>query len=1090
MQRISHRQWFWVLTVCAFLPLGVMIASRASAQTVTGSIYGTVADPSGAIIPNATVTVINVDTQEAHTTKSSGSGAYVFPVLGPGTYKVSAKAPGFKTVIQNNVRLAANQNADVSFAMTAGAVQTTVTVEAGTTLVDTRESTISTTIDQQRVQDLPLVDRNPLDLVTLVPGVTNYDTAAPSLLGSLSNFQFSSNGLPANYNSYYLDGSYDTALFRGGGNLLPNPDALSEFSILTSNQGTEFGRYPGAVVNAITRSGNNQFHGVAYDFLRNTIFNTKSYFDNVVTPLHYNIFGAGVGGPAIRDKLFFFLSYQGTADNTDQTVPSTAIVVPSALEREGDFAQSTKKPTKTGCAAGQKPVAPATICMDPVAAALLQYIPQAVTSVNGVNYPAQQNGVANTEADQGVARLDYQLNPAHKLQFTFFQSHGTVMYPNGNHTGQIFDYGGANYDFMQSNYIVGDTWIISPHAVNSFRGTYVLNHIVAVPSIAGARLANLGSTIPEGDPQGLSIPPSFNVTGYWIMGNQGSEYTTLGNLTYGINDNLDYTHGRHSAKFGGELIENRFPYASVNDGSTMNTANGSYTGNALADFEEGHMNKFTQDSGLFARLYNLDPSLYAQDDWRLTHRLTLNLGVRWEVFYPWSGQGQDATFVPGVQSQRFPTAPLGLVFNGDPGIPDGIAHASYLRFAPRIGFADDVWGNGRMSLRGGYGIYYSINPPLYAGDLRQEPFTLTLSLSSTSSIVDPYTGISPYNGVSPFGTPFNPASPTFESGATLYSLDPHTSATPYVQEYNLAIEQQLATNWSMQIAYVGNTGRKFLLARDENSAVYAPGATTSTANIQSRRPYQPEGEIDLFDNILNNNYNSLQASITRQFSHGFSLLANYVWSKALDTEDPSPAGGAGLTLANEYDPAMDYGLSINDIRQSFVASYLYALPDVMRWGLFGKEALSGWQINGITTLQKGTPFNVLSNVDTNFDGVQSDRPNTVGNPSLGSGRSRAQKVAEYFNTAAFAVPPTGQLYGNTQRNSLIGPGYVDTDLSAFKKFALPWENSDLLFRGEAFNLFGNVNLNAPGSTLGTATYGVISGSGPGRIVQFALKYEF
>lgn len=1080
MHKRRHLPWALALTTLTILALSAISGNHASAQTITGSIYGTITDPTGAVIPNAEIAAINIGTNEVHTTKSNGTGAYVFSLLNPGEYKVSSSETGFKTVIQSDVRLAANQNINVSFVMTPGATQSTVTVQAGTTLVDTRESTVSTTIDQRRIEDLPLVGRSAYDLVSLVPGIVNYKASAQ--IGDVNGTQFSTNGLPGDYNTFYLDGSFDTEFYRGGGGIIPNPDALAEFSILTSNQDAAFGRDPGAVVNTITRSGSNHYHGVAYDFLRNADLNAKNYFANSVTPLVYNVFGGGFGGPAIRNKFFYFLSYEGTRIHTPAFVASSSLIVPSALERQGNFSQSAKKPTSTGCAPGQSPVAPATICIDPVAAALLAYVPLPSDSTN---HPLQQTAPANTSADQGVARLDYQLNAAHKLQFTFFQSRGNSITPNAG-GNNIYDYGGGSDVADQSNYIIGDTWVISPSLVNSIRGSYMLNKFIQVPN-AGARLADLGSAIPEGDKLGLSTQPGMNISGYFHLAGAGT--ANQAQLMYGVSDTLIYSRGRHTAKFGGELMESRYQETTVWNGSTINTFTGSSTGNALADFEEGHINAFTQNSGVYHRTHAFDPSLYAQDDWHITRRLTLDLGVRWEVFYPLHGQGDTGTFVPGVQSMRFPTAPVGLLFPGDPGVPDGVLRASYKRFAPRVGFAADVFGNGRLAVKGSYGIFYSVDRETLSGNLVQEPFELQIGLSKTNSLVNPYSGISPYNGASPFAS-FDPkANPSFVAGAGLDGLKPYTAATPYVQEYNLSVQQQLGANWSMQIGYVGNVGRKFIHPRDENSPIYAPGASASNISIQSRRPYQPEGAIEEYDPSNNMNYNSLQVTLTKQFAHGFSLLGSYVWSKNFDIADVAPGGGAALTLADENNQAMDYGLSANDLPQRFIASYLYALPSVRRFGILGKEVLSGWQVNGITTLESGSPFNIVSNRDTNFDGVNTDRPEVTGNPRLGSGRSRSQKIAGFFNTAAYALPTTGNLYGNSRRNPLLSPGYVNTDLSAFKRFAIYGERN-LLFRAEMFNAFNNVNLNAPNGTLGNANFGKITSAGSPRIAQLALKLEF
>ena len=1072
----QHQSHLKSMISAVLLCIGLIFTGHAVAQTITGSIYGTVADSSGAVVPDASITVTNVGTNEEHTTKSNGAGQYIFPVLSPGNYQVSSVASGFNQTIQNDVRLSANQNVNVSFAMKIGEATTTVKVMAGTTLVDTRGSTISTTIDQLRIQALPLVNRSAYDLIALVPGITKF---VPSTqIGEPNGVQFSSNGLTANFNSFYLDGSFNSSFYRGGGNVIPNPDALQEFSIITSNQNAEFGRNPGAVVNAITRSGTNQFHGVAYDFLRNSDLAAKNYFANNVTHLVYNVFGAGIGGPAIHNKLFFFLNYQGTRINTPAIVTSSSIVVPSTLERQGDFSQSAKKPTGTYCGAQY------VVCTDPVAVALLQYIP---LPINAAGNPAQQNAPANTSADQGVARLDYQLNDAHKLQFTFFQSRGYSQNPalGGN---QTFALSRGSIYANQSNYVLGDTWIISPHAVNSFRGFYTLNKFITQP-IPGGRLADLGSLMPEGNPQGLTLQPRFAITGYLNVGTNSGSNLNQSQLQYGISDTLDYLIGRHSFMFGGAFVESKYQETGVYNGSTITTFTGSSTGNALADFMEGRANSFTQNAGTYYRTHAPDPSLFVQDNWRATRRLTLDLGVRWELFYPLAGQKAVGTFVPGVQSTRFPTAPLGLLSVGDPGVPDGILHVSYKRFAPRVGFSDDILGNGRLALKGAYGIFYAVNQETFAGNLTQEPFTLSIALNKTTSLVNAYTGIAPFNGVSPFPYKLDPANPTFVAGASLDGLKPYTSATPYVQEYNLALQQQFGDNWSAQVAYIGNVSRKFYYPRDENAPVYIPGATTANTSIQARRPYQPVGSISMYDPSNSSSYNSLQVSVTRRFANHFSLLASYVLSRDLNIADVAPTAGAAFVLANQNDPAMDYGLSNNHVPQTFVASYLYALPAVKRFGLFGKEVLSGWQINGITTIQSGSPFNVLSNKDTNFDGIATDRPNVTGNPRFGSGRSRSQKIAGYFNTAAYSLPAAGQLYGNSSRNPFIGPGFVNTNLSAFKRFAI-YKESDLLFRGEVFNVFNNVNLSNPNGTFGTANFGKIIAAGDPRIVQLALKLEF
>ena len=1080
----------WRKSLISWIGMSVVLClilfsgNPVSAQTTTGSIYGTVSDPSGAVIPNAVVTVRNVQTGITHTAQSNGSGNYVFPALDPGDYTVSTQVKGFQAQTQTGIRLDANQNVHVSFTLQTGSQSQTVTVSAATTLVDTRESQLGNTVDQKRIEDLPLNGRNAYDLVQLVPGVTHYSAAAT--IGDQNGTQFSDNGIRSNYDTFYLDGGFDTEIFRNGGNLIPNPDALQEFRILTGNFDAEFGRDPGGVVNMITRSGTNQYHGLAYDYLRNNVLNAKNYFNNEVTPLKQNQFGGNFGGPIKRNQAFFFLSYEGLRIITTQIVPSTLITLTPA-EAKGDLSAPTVNPTPvlpagTNCGTAKAPV----ICpaaLDPVAQNLIKFVPLEDPTTGR---PPEQFASANTTSNQGLARVDYQLTSRHELSGMFFTSHGTSVNPTQGFN-KILDFSGATNYENQTNAVASDQWIISPNALNSLHFFYTLNH-----HIVGNRFNydwhSLGSNVAEGAL--VSDQPQFGINGYWTMGLGGNGLLNQSQQVFGGFDTFNWTHGNHTVKFGGSFIWNKYAETSVFLGSGLLTFTGSTTKNALADFLLGKANTFVQNSGAFHRLHQPDPSLFIQDNWKATQRLTLNLGLRWEVFPPLSGQNNLGTFEANVQSKRFPTAPLGLLSTGDPGVPDGVLHTSWTKFAPRVGFAYDVFGDGKTALRGAYGIFYAASQETFTGNLEQQPFVLSVTTSKTPNLVNPYAP-----GPDPFPYVVDLQNPRYTSGSTIASLPPNESSVPYVQEFNLALQQQLSTNWSMQIAYVGNISRKFYLLRDQNSPVYVPGASISTAGLNARRPYQPTpttytfGEITEYDPASNGNYNSLQATLTRVFAHRFSLLASYVWSKTMDDVSVDPASATIPQLVNENNVGYDYGLSDQDVPQRFVASYLWAAPDVRRWSWIGKEVLSGWQINGITTLQSGSPFNVTSGKDTNLDGVNNDRPNQVGIPALSGSRSRGAKIQEFFNTSAFVQLPPDTPYGDVKRNSLIGPGYVNTDLSAFKDFALPKE-STLQFRGEIYNLFNNVNLLNPISIMTSPKFGQITGANVPRIVQFALRYSF
>lgn len=1081
MNRCGRATMAGRLALALALILFAWIAS-SHAQSTTGSIYGTVTDATGAVIQNASVTLTNTATNAVLKTTTNSAGAFVFPVVDPGDYTVTATANGFQSKTQTGIVLAASQNVNASFTLAVGTVTNKVTVEAAATLVDTRESQIGETINQRSIEALPTVNRSAYDLVDTVPGVTSY--SPPAATGDTTGVEFVTNGIRPNFNSFYLDGALDTEIFRGGGSPIPDPDALQEFRMLTSNFDAEFGRYPGAAVNVITRSGANQYHGTAYDYLRNNILNAKPYFQTSVPRLVQNTYGAGFGGPLKRDKLFYFLSFEGQHIGQSTIENIASIIVPTALERQGNFTQSPKRPKTSLC--------PGYICpVSPVIAHILPLLPAPDPakpgSANG-DHPLTQESAPNPiNMDQGTARLDDQLNAAHKLQFTYFNQQGSgYNWTAGANT--LFDYSGIATHDGQSNYILGDTWIVSPYAVNNLRLYYSLNKWVSTNAVSGYHWSDMGSHIQDGG-GGVTTQPQMTVTGFMgTIGVGGSGPGNQSQLSYGIQDTYNWTRGNHTLKFGGgfNLIKYDETNSFLND-AKMTFNNSAPTGEALSSWIMGKPYTFNQNNGSLHRLHSPDPSLFAQDDWRVSHRLTLDMGVRWEVYYPYAGQNNLGTFAAGVQSKRFPTAPLGVLSAADPGVPDGILHVSYTKFAPRVGFAYDVLGNGRTALRGGYGIFYSASQETMIGNLEQAPFSLSIALSPVPSNVT-VEQIYGSDAADPFPYKVNLQNPEFPKGASYGGLPPNSSAIPYVQEYNLTLEQQYGANWSSRISYVGNMGRHFYIARDQNAPVFVAGASTP-GNAQSRRPLSSYSSIGLLDPSSNSSFNSLQLVLTRRFTHGFSINASYVWEKEFDISSGDPGSFTSYSLANEYCVACDRGLSALEVPQAFVASYIYRLPQLHRWGLIGNELLDGWQINGITTLTSGSPFNVLSNVDSNADGITTDRPNIVGDPALHGGRSRTAKIAEYFNTAAFVAAPVGSGPGDARRDPIIGPGYVNTNISAFKRFALIRE-SDLLFRGEIYNLFNNVNLNNPNGTMGNGNFGKITGTSAPRIVQFALKYEF
>ncbi|MBV9180281.1 MAG: TonB-dependent receptor [Acidobacteria bacterium] len=1063
----------------------VLLSGLCLGQTTTGTISGTVIDPTGSAIANATLTVTSIQTGIAQTARSNASGNYFFSALAVGDYSLTTQAPGFATTTERGLHLDANQNLTADIELKLGSESQSIDVSEAASLVELRESQLTTTIEEKQISDLPLNTRAAISLVQLVPGVTTY--APSAIIGDTAGNKFSLNGNRTNENSYYLDGAYDTSFMSQGGNVLPNPDALQEFRVLSNNFDSEYGRYPGGVVNVITRAGSNAFHGSAYEYLRNSALNLKNYFATRVTPLVQNQFGATMGGPLISNKAFFFGSYEGLRISTPTQILSSAVNLPTPAEARGDFsALPASKQPNVSCQGVH-----GVICsnlLDPVAQNLLKFVPLA--SANGVSPEQDANG--STSANQYLARVDYHLSNQHQLSGEIFQSFGSIVNP-GLFGNQILSYSKARQLNTTSNVILSDTWTISPAKLNIVRFFYTVDHSQTQQLDPAQTWQNLGSTITLGYPQPSS--PVISISGYYQQGLAAAGITNNNMQTWGAEDTFNWTVGNHQIKTGGSFFFNQYRENGVYYGVGLATFTGTFTGNALADFLEGRAASLRQNSGVYHRFHQPDPALFLQDDWRITHRLTVDLGVRWEAYAAFVGGNTEGTFVPYVQSARFPRAPLGLLTAGDRGVRDGIVPTQWHVFVPRLGFAYDVFGHGTTAVRGGFGIFEATRGASQFDNTEQQPFVLDNTINGTPNLVTPYS-IPPFNGVDPFPYNSNLSNPTFYSGATLSGVRSNAKY-PYVMEYNLTIEQQLGKGWGARAAYVGSQSRRFFLSRDVNEPAYVAGASVTTAGLNARRPYEPTPSTYAFGQIVENadannaNYNALQLTLTRQFSRGISLLAGYVWSKSMDFTSIDPAN-ITLTLSDQTNPKRDYARSDYDIPQHFFASYIWAIPRTDRFGVVGKNVLSGWQVNGITTIRTGVPYNVLSGKDSNLDGIATDRPNVVGNINLPGGRGRSQKIAEFFNTAAFAQVPAGVAYGNARRNITIGPSFIDTDFSCFKNFSA-WRESNLQFRADVFNLFNNVNLANPNTTLTSPSFGKISAlytNATPRVIQFALKLLF
>ncbi len=1032
------------------------------------TIYGAVADTSGGAIAGAKVSVTNVATDQPRETVSGADGNYVVPDLSVGTYRVTVTAPGFKTFVQENIQVQVDENRRVPVRMDLGAVNESVTVQADVAQVETRSAALRQVVDSARIVELPLNGRNPLQLQFLVAGSSG--SSDPSG-GQAENGSVSIDGLRPNNNNYSLDGADNRDPFFGTPSVFPNPDALEEFSLQTSNYSAELGRGAGAAMNAVTRSGTNQIHGTLFEFLRNQDFDSRNFFANSVSPFKRNQFGGTVGGPIRRDKTFFFGSYQGTRVTSE---PGTQTpIVPTAAQRTGDFSGlKTIKDPLTGAAFPNNMI-PASRLSQPALNFLNAFVPLPNAPNSTFTFPT----ASATVDDQATAKIDHSLSDHNHLS-------GRLLYERNN-TNQVpntLDVPGfwAIIDYSNWNVAINDIHTFSARLVNQL--TFGFNGITRnqLPHVPEQKTwVDLGAGFVRSAPGPVAY--DTEVSGYF----QGFSRYLLNQYrkSFEYSDGLNWLVGPHSFKFGADVEQTMCDQGQnfQTDPQVLFTAN--FTGLALADFMIGRENSFTQGSPNAGRPRTVELGIYAQDDWKLSKRLTLNLGLRWDPWLPFQDLDNALSqFRPGQQSVVFPTAPPGYVFPGDPGVPSTTLRSRLNNWAPRFGFAYDLFGNNKTSIRGGYGNFYSDVRQQSLNNLSSnEPFGLSMAVAQpTGGLTNPYADT---------GNPFPFQAPTTQQQRQTFQFTtPLTTVTEFdpnfrnarIQQWNFSIQQQVFSDWVITAAYAGSTGNHLFIQDQLNPAIFGK----TGANTNARRLYAPfyTSIVDMLS-VGNSSYNGLQISANKRFHHGLTILANYTFSKSIDE-----GSNDGSAPANPFNIRNERAVSDFDVAHRFITSFVWDLPGSTIHNLFTRVVAGGWELNGIVTLQSGLPFSVLSGVDNSQSAVNSDRANLVGDPHLGGSRSEGQMLREYFNTAAFVVNPPGT-FGNTGRNILFGPGMENIDFGLLKNFSIR-ERYKIQFRAEAFNLFNHPAFNNPNANVSSSTFGVITSAGSPRVLQLALKAMF
>lgn len=1148
-----------------FLSLFSVLSNPAFAQDATGRVIGTVYDQQGGLVPDAKVTVTNAGTQILHSTVTDKDGYFEVLDLPIGTYRVSVEHDGFSKVVTQEQKLLINQSLRFDITLKLGTTNQTVTVEAQVSGVETENPTLGQSVTSRQLINLPLNGRDVLDLALLQPGVTEADPD----YGGAGTFSIAG-GRPDSV-TFLLDGGINNNLLDNSVVLDPNPDTIAEFRILTSNYTAEYGRNAAGIISVVTKSGTNEFHGSGFDFLRNGAFNANTFFnkegDVPRDNLRRNQFGGTFGGPIKKDRAFFFVGYQGQLLSQTLTQFDTTTFTPAELA--GDFSQAIPVGTtiteSDGITQFTCNVTPA--CPDPGVITFLQQNPffatpggnanQGIIAPTKINAIAQEyiaagliptspTGLVTTTAphkdndNELTGKLDVNLTQKDKISATLGGFREGLANPFQFATVSGFPNTTQNHNYFGN---ISYTRTFSPNLLNELRFTAQRN-LFAQDSIARAlpTASDLGILITPDKPTG---PPNILFDNGLALGFSEQGPTSLASNTYGISDTVTWVRGHNTWKFGAGIstYQNNTQFDFIGNGEfDFDGQFGIGTDNTFADFDLGIANSYFQNANAASNIRSKATYGFLQDEWRVRKNLTLTLGLRYEYSTPkLDTQGRSFSVIPGLQSTVFPNAPLGMVFPGDHGAPRGVNFPDKDNFAPRFGFAWDPWGNGKTSVRGGFGIFYDVlkgednlqfngQPPFFgaaglffnpvnpgqASDVPyfQDPF-------GSAGAINSFPSVPPPSNIDFAASGFLP----INSSAAVFLVNPHLH-TPYIYQYNLSFEHELAKNLVAEVNYVGNSSKGLTALKDINP--FNLGTLSRRLNlatqpnfginvfcaIESDGPSEcPFATLPEFQNVGFANYNSLEASLTKQvgesrfFGTTYFTLA-YTYGKSIDTS-------SGFQNRNFQVPFYNIqqfrAVADSDITHRITFSGGWDLPFDREWASGPKRLTKGWSLYPILSWRTGFPLDVPARFPDRFDATNPG-PSGAGDPYLvnalfAPGFNKVQFLNPrnndpnnpgnfYFNPAGFdhneadyaTAPARFALYG-LPRNFFRGPGRTNLDLALAKTTAIT-ERVSAEFRVEAFNIFNHTEFANPDTNPNSGTFGQFTSTFDPRIIQLALRVTF